>query len=402
MTPPDFYQPPSEGPKWLFFFLLVGIVGLGYLYDDPKSPEPVPEGRSRMSEGSYFADAVNWSPKAAETGNSTSWGFINSDGTWVIPPRFEYARSFQNELYSTTRGAGCITIAQVRFRGKWGFIDVQGRYCVPPKYDETNGFADRWAAVRVGEKWGYINTVGEEMLAPRFDLAFPFDDMDMKNGRALVSIDGAFHVIDRSGMVVDDRPMHDFAKGLMLIDMGGEFTFLDRLASEPFRERFSSAAPFFCDRAKVMPRGQKLFGYVDGSGKTVIPASFVEASDFRDGCAFVTDSPAWNADSQYHIIDVSGNDACPPIPRKNIRKGPMPVKIGTLWGYVDFTRGMVIQPRFEQAGGFSNGQALVKGWRGEEGGQAIWFMIDENGNYLYETKPLAESPDTSPSPSPRK
>ena len=68
--------------------------------------------------------------------------------------------------------------------------------------------------------------------------------------------------------------------------------------------------------------GPSKYGYIDHSGKWVIPRSFVAADDFHEGLAAVM-----------------GRD-------------------GT-WGYIDKAGEFVIAPRFEAASEFSEGLAAV-------------------------------------------
>lgn len=48
--------------------------------------------------------------------SSGKWGFINQRQQWVIQPRFEEAREFQDGR------------AAAKQRGKWGFINKQGKW----------------------------------------------------------------------------------------------------------------------------------------------------------------------------------------------------------------------------------------------------------------------------------
>lgn len=48
--------------------------------------------------------------------SSGKWGFINQRKQWVIPPRFEEAKEFQDGRAAAKQG------------GKWGFINKQGQW----------------------------------------------------------------------------------------------------------------------------------------------------------------------------------------------------------------------------------------------------------------------------------
>ncbi len=79
--------------------------------------------------------------------NYDSWGFIDKNGTEVIPVKYdETADTFSEGL------------VWVRKDLKFGFVDKKGKLIVPLKYDYTiGGFPDGLAMVIKGEYVGYIN-----------------------------------------------------------------------------------------------------------------------------------------------------------------------------------------------------------------------------------------------------
>jgi len=77
-----------------------------------------------------------------------------------------------------------------------------------------------------------------------------------------------------------------------------------------------------------------LWGYIDLSGKLVVPAKFDESNGFKDGLA--------------------------------------PVRQGRLWGFIDKSGEFVIQPQFETAHSFSDRLADVQ--LGSK-----WGYIDQTG-----------------------
>ena len=60
--------------------------------------------------------------------------------------------------------------------GKWGFIDKEGTQVIEPSYDEAKSFSNGLAAVKKGDKWGFINTSGTLVIDYQFDLADYFTE----------------------------------------------------------------------------------------------------------------------------------------------------------------------------------------------------------------------------------
>nr|WP_294859805.1 WG repeat-containing protein [uncultured Fluviicola sp.] len=50
-------------------------------------------------------------------------GFFDNKGNWIVEPKFQDARKFENGF------------AQVKLANKWGLIDKSGNWVVEPKYD---------------------------------------------------------------------------------------------------------------------------------------------------------------------------------------------------------------------------------------------------------------------------
>jgi hypothetical protein len=84
------------------------------------------------------------------------FGYIDTRGEWVIPPRFQYANDFSDGLAGVS----------LREDG-WGFIDRTGKEVIPAKYAWVyGGFRHGVAEVAFDRKRGYINKAGEWVWEP--------------------------------------------------------------------------------------------------------------------------------------------------------------------------------------------------------------------------------------------
>lgn len=45
--------------------------------------------------------------------------------------------------------------------GRWGFINQRQQWVIPPRFDEAREFQDGRAAAKQGSKWGFINKQGQ-------------------------------------------------------------------------------------------------------------------------------------------------------------------------------------------------------------------------------------------------
>lgn len=64
------------------------------------------------------------------------WGYLNPQGLWAIPAKFERAGVFRNGLAAAKEPGG-----------KWGFLKPDGGWGIEPKFSRVRGFSDGLAAV---------------------------------------------------------------------------------------------------------------------------------------------------------------------------------------------------------------------------------------------------------------
>ncbi len=93
--------------------------------------------------GERFDDAKLFTDKGyAAVKKNGKWGFINTDGNFVIEPAYDDARSFSNDL------------AAVKIGDKWGFIDPEGKLVIEALYDDTKDFSAKGTCfVKFETKW---------------------------------------------------------------------------------------------------------------------------------------------------------------------------------------------------------------------------------------------------------
>ena len=145
--------------------------------------------------------------------------------------------------------------------------------------------------------------------------------------------------------------------------------------------KFILAQPFGEGLAPVRLLGSNI-RFIDKSGKTVIPPTFLGSERFHDGLA-----PVWvhaNEGMRWGFIDKSGKLA---ITARFAGANPffeeraaVQVLGSGKWGYVNTKGSQVIPPKFDAAGPFFNGMAQVTVDESKIG------YIDPNGKYVCEPK----------------
>lgn len=270
---------------------------------------------------------------------AAKWGFMDVLGNTVIQPQFDDEGHFFNGL------------ARVRVGRLWGFINESGRVVIPPRFDAAGDFQEALAPVRVGKKWGYISQDGKMLVAPAFQGAAAF-----REGLARVEIWDRIRCGQGLLHTKDDAPDYVYS--------------------------VQSDIPHDINNT-CFPLDSKV-GYINNTGRFVIPARFAEAHDFFDGLAVVRIDPS--EFGKYGFIDRLGTvvigfqfDEA-----RGFSEGLAAVRVGRRKatgirdpgrsGYVDRLGKFVIAARFAEAGDFSEGLAPVSFWDREGRG-----YIDKSG-----------------------
>lgn len=209
-------------------------------------------------------------------------------------------------------------------------------------------------------RWGYADQSGKVVIAAQFDAARPF-----ARGMA------------RVGLVDEELPEIDASPNIKwgYIDERGRVLVELRYAVlRDFSEGLAVAAVLGSGRAERLPvvRGDRRnlrWGYVDTSGREVIPMQFLSAEDFSEGLAAVNPGGAR-----------SGGEGSLCGPPRN-------------YGYIDKTGAFVIKPQFNHAAQFQNGRARASVGRVTYVGRCLCCAPRFVGRYGYVNKAGTFVPD---------
>jgi hypothetical protein len=335
------------------------------------------------------------------------YGAIDKTGKYIIPPQFDNIQYFSEGLalvevqgktgYVDRTGKMVISLFEAYAKSfseglavaikrgyKYGYIDKTGKYAIPPQFDEAGSFHEGIAAVKTERGYGYLNKQGSYVIPPGLSIATTF-----KDGLAIVG-GTRYSIIDKTGKAVSqafdyiDDPSAfgigytlEFKDGLVKVGMGGSHC------------RFGGI------------RDGK-WGYIDRTGKLVIPLKLDNANDFYEGRAtnFYATSSYEAATGPYEAeicaregkwgyIDKQGNTVIPPKfdEVRDFSEGRAAVKIGEKWGYINLEGEMVVPPRFQpyytgnpntgQPSKFSEGLASVAMPQTQKSG-----YIDKKGKFF--------------------
>lgn len=329
----------------------------------------------------------------------------------VIPPQYDLVLSGwlpSEELGEVSEGIVGVGI-ESDLGTKWGFVNCTGEV-VPPKYDSVSFFSEGMAAVGVGKwenygyfshfygEYGYINSLGEEVISPQYDKGSDFHE-----GVAVVKRDGEYLVIDSTGKeqltLAQYDSVQEFHNGFARVELNEKWGFIDREGKEVIPPKYSLTGTF--DHGVVVVGNGTwedgyTYGYVNKEGEEFVPVgTYSDASgQFFDDLAWVNTGGQFTRGcvigGKYGFIDTSGKEV---IPLKydevrNFSDGVAVVRQGNNWSIIDTTGKKLVSlgSKYSYVSGFSDGLACVR-----KGNAPVWRygFIDKTGKEVipvqYET-----------------
>jgi hypothetical protein len=154
------------------------------------------------------------------------WGFIDTQGNYIVKPVYEKADRFMNGL------------APVKKAGKCGYINILGEEVVPLTYDACKLYAENMALVRSGNNMYYLDVPTGKLIGrdQHYTIHYYFSE-----GLARVSQWDRFGYINKSGEIVVEckyEDAKDFSHGLAAVKINGLWGFIDRNGTLVIQPRF--------------------------------------------------------------------------------------------------------------------------------------------------------------------
>ena len=321
-------------------------------------------------------------------------GFIDHSGKVVIPFQFDKASGFHDGL------------ALVILKGKKYFIDTAGRILFEAKYDLVKDFSEGVAAVNIGEKrlaniglisdpgkWGYIDKTGKLVIPMKFTHAEEFSEglAAIKDGDK-----GAF--IDHDAKIVFEVPLDvtlGFREGIAGVLYRGSLAYYDRTGKKisPPIGYGPSSHSFSEGLVPVEINGKT--GFMDRSGKLIIEPQFVQAEDFSEGLAAVrmhSEETTWcpydergsrmGFTNKWGFIDKTGKMVIPPqyLTVDKFSEGLAAVNNCDEWFFIDKTGKKLVMGSFTFASSFFEGISRVNIGKNRD---QKWGYIDRTGKWIW-------------------
>jgi hypothetical protein len=263
----------------------------------------------------------------------------------------------------------------------------------PLELDYASNFHDGLARVssRPLGLWGFINVSGAWVIKPQFGTA-PTADQHKRLDRCSKSGMDSNGMFKTTGDTQADAEclnlwgelndyffsLEDFSEGLAPIRLASKWGFIDKTGKVVIPAQWQLVNGFANGRALVWTQDGGT-QFIDKTGKVVIAGPFNGATSFQEGLAIVLDKGV------EHYIDPTGaspfampaGSSTPAIFSDGIAAV---ARTDHFVGYIDRTGAWVVQPWFTAAGQFENGFARVEFSDGKTKFNAV---IDATGKPLW-------------------
>lgn len=160
--------------------------------------------------------------------------------------------------------------------------------CFTTEYEVCEERAEGRIAIRhiATNLWGFCNYKNEKIVNCIYDSVTDFDE-----GYAVAYHKGKAGIIDHFGNTLIpfkyDELVWDSYTNTIIAGYNGLYKLLSRDGKTLTRNSYASISSFNLDRALVVSATNGKKGYIDPSGKVVIPLIFDTAEPFFDNCAMV-------------------------------------------------------------------------------------------------------------------
>lgn len=233
----------------------------------------------------------------------------------------------------------------------WGYIKDSGEFVIEPKYDAAFDFSEEGLAqIHRYNAVGLVNDKGQEILQPKYKEIF-----NHKNGYIVAHDGRIFHVFNYEGKE--------------------QFVSNEYMYIGPYSEGLFAVG-------NLNDNGKLIIGYADKLGKIVIEPKFTRAYDFVEKKTVVMVN-----EKMHHIIDLEGNlikelEYNMVVPSED-RQTYLVGNDDDLFGYLNDEGDILIEPRFNDAQLFEDGNAIV-GMKNED--SILYGVINLEGKYIIEPK----------------
>ena len=307
------------------------------------------------------------------------FGFMNTDGSSVIPAMFSQVSPFQEGLsivemdgkFGAIDKSGAFVIplqfeamtdfeqgySLVEKEGKMGLLHRNGRLLIQPTYSELGLLSDGLAYASQNEQYGFVNKHGDWIVNPQYDEAYDFQD-----GKAMVETMGMVGFIDIEGNYLM-KPEHEyiekFGDSAYVFTREDKQGLIDLSGNVILEDKFDHIGNL-SEELAIATYNDTLV-YINGKGKVVIEDEFETFPNCLQKGEFVNGAAIAVKDGKYGRINTAGKTITE-FEYNNIGMGKdiIPFEKKGSWGAMNLSNRLAISRKFDYMEVMNDSMALVE------------------------------------------
>ena len=266
------------------------------------------------------------------------------------------------------------------------YIDKQGNTTYTENIDPLINehicpFKDGFARVRRSKSFEFITPFGQPIFNIKFDKAEDFFE-----GYAEVKVEGKWGFINQKGDIVIKPEFYEtyrFSCGLAAITKSptGKLGYIDTTGKIVIPLKYDFGHRFINNKAWVSENGK--WGLIDRFGKYIISPTFSEAKDMKEGFSWVKQDGLWG------MIDTTGQYYIKPNERNPLtfaqnannniffgfNNGLVKYQANNKYGFLDKFLKAKIPAIYDEVTNFENNRSCIKL-------DGYWGVIDVTGRFI--------------------
>ena len=208
--------------------------------------------------------------------DSQKSSFIDKTGKTVFECEGD-AEDFSEGLAAVSK---CFSLDNDDFVCRFGFVDKTGFEAIPFIFNHAGRFVDGLCWAETDNQCGFINRDGKFELTGDFKTLILDEDIECGNYPLCPT----------------------FSEGLAWVcNKEGKFGYIDKTGKVVIPFRYEACYDFHEGLARICDKTTEKYGYIDREGNEVFPCQFGYAEDINEGVARV------ELEGQYGFIDAKGN-----------------------------------------------------------------------------------------------
>ncbi|HMQ78646.1 MAG TPA: WG repeat-containing protein [Ignavibacteria bacterium] len=192
--------------------------------------------------------------------------------------------------------------------GLYGYIDSTGAVVIPPKFKGAGEFSEGLAPVRENGYYGYIDVTGKYVLPAVYDYAESF-----KEGLAKIYIDGNANIIDKTGKLKINfitTEIKNYTGSLVKVRSSENNWGVVKLNGNIIIDTIYNQISDMSEGIYIVNNYNGPFAAINSNGNMIVPFGvYYDISEFHNGFSVVnwnSENPGENSRSSSGIIDLKG------------------------------------------------------------------------------------------------